>query len=78
VWYVNLSSTNFTTSLAQNWGLATDIPVTGDYDGDGKTDFALYRPSSGAWYILRSITNYTTFILQSWGLATDVPVLKSP
>jgi hypothetical protein len=31
--------------------LSTDIPVPGDYDGDGDSDFAVIRPSSNTWYV---------------------------
>ena len=34
------------------FGTLGDVPVLGDYDGDGKADIAVYR--DGYWYILRS------------------------
>jgi hypothetical protein len=62
--------------LSVQWGVAGlgDVPMPGDYDGDGRTDPAIYRPSTGQWFILRSLTNYTTSILVPWGTASDVPI----
>ena len=48
--------------------------MPGDYDGDGKADIAIYRPSNGGWWVLRSSTGYTTYVTYQWGLPGDVPV----
>jgi hypothetical protein len=41
------------------------VPVSGDFDGDGKTDLAVYQESTGLWQALLSGSNYapvgTTF-----------------
>ena len=45
----------------------------GDYDGDGKADLAIFRPSTGAWQILTSSAKLAATPVV-WGTMTDIPV----
>jgi len=40
-----------------------------DFDGDGRSDVSVFRPSNGAWYLLRSTAGFGA---AQWGLSTDV------
>ncbi len=44
----------YTQTAAFQFGVAADVPAAADFDGDGKTDVAVFRPSNGTWYIQRS------------------------
>lgn len=39
------------------FGLNGDKPIRGDFDGDGKQDPAVFRPTDGTWHILQSSNN---------------------
>jgi FG-GAP-like repeat len=66
-WYV-VAGSGWTTAT---WGISTDKPVPGDYDGDGKTDFSVFRPSTYTWHIVYSSTGGSTSY--AFGTTGDKP-----
>ena len=46
--------------------------VISDFDGDGKTDIGVFRPSNGNWYVRYASTGIG--LSYTWGGSGDVPV----
>jgi hypothetical protein len=45
--------------------------VPGDYNGDGTSDVAVFRPSNGVWYVHNGRT-------AAWGTQAEVPLPLAP
>ena len=71
------SSTNYNYGASlivpAGWPGLGDTPVPGDYNGDGRTDPAIWRGNSGAWIIPMS-PSFNTYQFYSWGATGDTPV----
>ena len=61
-------------TASQNFAIARLLGrgTVGDYDNDGASDIAVFRPSDGTWYVNRSDSGYTEY---PFGTSTDRPVV---
>ena len=70
-WYILESNFNYGFFASVPFGLSSDKLVPADFDGDGKSDIAVWRPSDGFWYFIRSSTNAVDYF--QFGANGDIP-----
>jgi integrins alpha chain len=78
VWKINNGKKDWITSTPVSFGIsATDKYVTGDFNGDGKTDIAVMRSGAGGlatWYIDFSPCEGNIDARGQFGLPGDIPL----
>jgi hypothetical protein len=72
LWLVQHSTDGFYSRDRFSFGLASDVRRITDFDGDGRGDLVLMRPSTGMWYIALSTADYGTYVSYGpWGTSGD-------
>ena len=65
--------------LVYNYGLATDTPVTGDWNGDGRDEIGVFRPSGANGQFIVDANGDGSLDqndpVYNYGLATDAPII---
>jgi hypothetical protein len=80
-WLTSSSGYNYASAGLRQWGNASfgDQPFVGDFDGDHRSDVAIWRASTGTWFWLTSSTGYAyaNAGVKQWGNQSlgDIPML---
>jgi uncharacterized repeat protein (TIGR03803 family) len=71
-YYVVSAISPFGESVSYEVSITPGRAIEGDFDGDGKSDITVFRPSTGAWYTIQSGSGNGT--VTTFGGQGDIPV----
>ena len=71
-----VESADETTYLDLKYGFGTegDLPLVGDFDGDGIDTIGLFRPSNGVFYLKNTHTEGPVDVEFAFGASGDLPI----
>ena len=73
LWYLRNSNSRGAADLSLSYGLAGDIPLCGDWDGDGDQTAGIYR--GGTFHLRNTNTSGPADITAAYGFASDTPIV---
>ena len=72
-WYLDTTKTG-TVNKTFHFGTTGDVPLIGDWDGNGVSDAGVFRPANGNWYLDTTKTGTVNKTFH-FGTTGDVPVI---
>jgi hypothetical protein len=74
--YIRYANTTGFANLVLALGASGDIPVAGDWDGDGVETVGFYRPSTGQFFLTNSNTPSAPILYNfTFGIPGDIPLV---
>lgn len=67
-WFIDSVTVRATSSCSF---VPSGVRSRADFDGDGKTDISVFRPSDGRWWVIQSQLGITAL---TWGVNGDIPI----
>ena len=75
VFFLRNSNTSGLPDITVPFGAAGDLPLAGDWDGNGTMTIGLFRPTGNLFFLRNSNTTGLPDITVAFGAAGDIPIV---